>query len=246
MGGVELAPVSLTQQLELNQVSFRYTPDGPWVLREISLSIQRGTRVGFMGVTGSGKSTLLDLVMGLLEPSKGTLEIDGKVVTPSNVRGWQTHIAHVPQDIFLSDGTVAENIALGVPPGQIDMVRVRSAAEKAQLLDLILGWPEQFETFVGERGVRLSGGQRQRIGIARALYRQADVIIFDEATSALDDATERSVMQAIDGPGPDLTVLIIAHRLSTLRGCSKIIELADGEIVRTGSYAEMVGERAQA
>ena len=233
-------PLPFQQQIKLNQLSFRYSPETAWVLRNLDLNITKGSRIGIIGATGSGKSTLLDIVMGLLRPSEGSLEIDGQPVTIENHRAWQAHIAHVPQDIFLADSTIEENIAFGIPKDQIDHERVRQAAQQAQIADSIDTWPKQYQTFVGERGVRLSGGQRQRIGIARALYKQADVIIFDEATSALDNETEQGVMQAIEGLSTELTILIIAHRLSTLRNCTQIVELGSGRILRTGSYQNIV------
>lgn len=233
------------RSLELRQLSFRYTPDAPEVLREIDLKIPKGSRIGFIGTTGSGKSTLLDIVMGLLEPTSGTVEVDGAPVNSNNRRSWQRHIAHVPQSIFLSDATIEENIALGVPKRKIDKERVRQAARQAQIADIIESWPKQYETVVGERGVRLSGGQRQRIGIARALYKQADVIIFDEATSALDNQTESAVMKAIEELHEGLTVLIIAHRLTTLHNCDVIMELANGRIKKQGSYEIVVNKRCQ-
>jgi ATP-binding cassette subfamily B protein len=235
-------PLPFQQSISLNQLSFRYSPETPWVLKNLDLCIAKGSRIGFIGTTGSGKSTLLDIVMSLLEPTEGALEVDGQPITMSNHRAWQAHIAHVPQAIFLADSTLEENIAFGVPKDQIDHVRVRQAARQAQIADIIEAWPKQYETFVGERGIRLSGGQRQRIGIARALYKQADVIIFDEATSALDSETERAVMQAIEGLSEDLTILIIAHRLTTLKNCTQIVELDTGGILRTGSYEVMVAK----
>lgn len=228
------------QEIRLRKINFRYSSQGPDVLTEIDLKISKGSRVGFIGASGSGKSTLLDIVMGLLQPTKGTLEIDGVVVSPLNNRAWQLHIAHVPQAIFLTDSTIAENIAFGVPKDQIDQQRVRLAAEQAQIADTIESWSEQYETHVGERGIRISGGQRQRIGIARALYKRADVIIFDEATSALDNETEQAVMEAIEKLGSDLTVLIIAHRLTTLKNCTRVIELGGGYIQQSGSYSDVV------
>ena len=233
-------PLPFQQQIKLNQLSFRYSPETAWVLRNLDLNITKGSRIGIIGATGSGKSTLLDIVMGLLRPSEGSLEIDGQPVTIENHRAWQAHIAHVPQDIFLADSTIEENIAFGIPKDKIDHERVRQAAQQAQIADSIDTWPKQYQTFVGERGVRLSGGQRQRIGIARALYKQADVIIFDEATSALDNETEQGVMQAIEGLSTELTILIIAHRLSTLRNCTQIVELGSCGILRTGSYQNIV------
>ena len=232
-------------EITLSNISFRYQSDGQWILRDLDLTISKGARIGFIGTTGSGKSTLLDLVMGLLEQDSGNIYIDNQPLTSHNRGAWQAHIAHVPQTIFLSDSSIAENIAFGVPKHLIDFERVKNAAKQAQITQLIAGWPEAYSTFVGERGVRLSGGQRQRIGIARALYKKADVIIFDEATSALDNETEESVMQAIhDLENQDnnaLTILIIAHRLSTLKNCTQVIELAQGRIARIGSYESMVG-----
>lgn len=233
-------PLPFRHQIRLNQLSFRYSPQTPWVLKNLDLSIAKGGRVGFIGTTGSGKSTLLDIVMGLLQPTGGTLEIDWQAVTTGNHRAWQSHIAHVPQAIFLADSTIEENIAFSVPKDQIDHERVKQAARQAQIADIIETWPKRYQTFVGERGIRLSGGQRQRIGIARALYKQADVIIFDEATSALDNETEQAVMQAIEGLSEDLTILIIAHRLTTLKNCTLIVELADRGVKRTGTYREIV------
>lgn len=233
-------PLSFRQQINLKQLSFRYSLQTPWVFENLNLSIAKGSRIGFIGTTGSGKSTLLDIVMGLLPPTEGTIEIDGQPITLGNHRAWQAHIAHVPQSIFLADSTLEENIAFGVPKDQIDHERVRQAARQAQIADIIETWPKQYQTFVGERGIRLSGGQRQRIGIARALYKQADVIIFDEATSALDSETEQAVMQAIEGLSEDLTILIIAHRLTTLKNCTQIVELCDGGIKRIGTYQDIV------
>jgi ABC-type multidrug transport system fused ATPase/permease subunit len=233
-------PLPFRQQIVLSQLSFRYNEHTPWVLSKINLTISKGSRVGFVGTTGSGKSTLLDLVMGLLQPTMGAIYVDNQAIKPENQRNWQAHIAHVPQAIFLSDSTVEENIAFGVPKDLIDEVRVRQAAKQAHIASVIEAWPAQYQTLVGERGMRLSGGQRQRIGIARALYKQADVIILDEATSALDNETEQAVMQAIENLSKDLTVLIIAHRLSTLRCCTQLVELSESGIIRIGNYQDIV------
>jgi ABC-type multidrug transport system fused ATPase/permease subunit len=237
-------PMPFQHQISLNNVSFRYSPQTPYVLSNLNLTIGKGSRIGLIGVTGSGKSTLLDIIMGLLQPTEGTFKIDDQTSTVTNHRSWQAHIAHVPQAIFLADSSIEENIAFGVPKSQIDQVRVRQAANKAQIADVVESWPKQYQTIVGERGIRLSGGQRQRIGIARALYKQADVIIFDEATSALDTETEEAVMKAIEGLSSDLTLLIIAHRLTTLRNCTQIVELDNGGIKRAGSYQDIVAQAA--
>lgn len=235
-------PLPFKQQIRLNQLSYRYSSQTPWVLRDLNLNIDKGSRTGFIGTTGSGKSTLLDIVMGLLSPTDGTLEIDGQAIMVDNQRAWQAHVAHVPQSIFLADSTIEENIAFGIPKDEINHERVKHAASQAQIANIIEAWPKQYQTFVGERGVRLSGGQRQRIGIARALYKKADVIIFDEATSALDNETEQAVMKAIEGLSEDLTILIIAHRLTTLKNCTQIVELSHGKINRTGVYQDIVNE----
>jgi ABC-type multidrug transport system fused ATPase/permease subunit len=232
--------ITFCNEIRLKSVSFRYKPETTWIFQGLNLVIPKGSRVGFIGTTGSGKSTLLDIIMGLLSPSEGVLEIDGQRINEANHRAWQAHIAHVPQSIFLTDNTIEQNIAFGVPNNKIDHERVRQAARHAQIADLIEGWQDGYSTAVGERGVCLSGGQRQRIGIARALYKNADVIIFDEATSALDNETEQSVMEAIEGLSENLTILIIAHRLSTLKNCSQIIELGDCGVRRIGNYQEIV------
>jgi ABC-type multidrug transport system fused ATPase/permease subunit len=237
-------PLPFHEKISLTGLSFRYSPQTPYVLTDVNLTIVKGSRVGFIGATGSGKSTLLDIIMSLLHPTTGTIDIDGVTITPANHHAWQAHIAHVPQAIFLADSTVEENIAFGVPKGQIDSKKVRQAARQAQIADSIENWPKQYLTVVGERGVCLSGGQRQRIGIARALYKQADVIIFDEATSALDNETEQAVMQAIENLSVDLTLLIIAHRRTTLKNCTQIVKLGQRGIERIGTYQDIVGQEA--
>ena len=213
-------PAPFAESIALDHVSFRYTADGPDVIRKMSLSIDKGTRVAIVGPSGSGKSTLADLLMGLLEPTSGQLLIDGRKVP---TLAWQANIAHVPQSIFLADASLAENIALGIPLEEIDRPRLEAAARAAQIGSFIDSLPKGFETTVGERGIRLSGGQRQRIGIARALYKQAPVLVLDEATSALDDATERAVMETLEGLSRDLTIIMIAHRISTTAYCDRIL-----------------------
>ena len=219
------APLPFKKSIQFDSVKFRYTSKTPWVLDNLSFNVPKGTRAGFVGKTGSGKSTCLDLLMGLLEPTTGQILVDGHPLSPRNLRAWQRNIAHVPQSIYLADTTLAENIAFGVAPEKIDMKRVREAARQAHISDFIESSHLGYQVLVGERGIRLSGGQRQRIGIARALYKQAQVLVFDEATSALDHETEQAVMEAIEGLSSDLTILIIAHRLTTLKNCTQIIEL---------------------
>lgn len=223
-------------------VRFKYTVDGPWVLNGLDLKIPKGGRIGIVGSTGSGKSTALDLLMGLLTATEGALLVDGqRLDSMPSTRAWQKVIAHVPQFIFLADATLAENIALGVPPAQIDLEKVKRVSRQAHVADFIEGRPEGYDAFVGERGVRLSGGQRQRIGIARALYKDADVLIFDEATSALDNATEQSVMDAIEGLDRRLTIIMIAHRLSTVRRCDVVFELENGRVNAQGTFDYLLG-----
>ena len=224
----------------LKQLGFRYRPHSPHVLKNFNLTIAKGSRVGFVGTTGSGKSTLFDIIMGLLHPTEGILEVDGKQITSVNNYAWQANIAHVPQTIFLVDSSIEDNIAFGIPKDQIDIDRVQQAAKQAQIASTIESWPKKYQTLVGERGISLSGGQRQRIGIARALYKQANIIFFDEATSALDNETEDNVMQAIGSLSQDLTLLIIAHRVTTLKNCTQIVEISDGMIKRVGSYKDIV------
>jgi len=238
-----MQPLPFREHISIEKLSFRYGDSLPFVLKDLDVTIERGSRVGFIGATGSGKSTLLDIIMGLLHPTEGQIVIDDTPITDNNFRAWQAHIAHVPQSIFLADTTIAENIAFGVPKELIDIDQVRKAAREAQIADTIEEFPKKYKTLVGERGVRLSGGQRQRIGIARALYKQTDVIVFDEATSALDNATEQSVMKAIENLSKDLTVLIIAHRLTTLQNCDKIIDLKNGMISRLGTYDEIIAKK---
>jgi len=233
-------PLLIHNAIRFNAVRFRYTGDAPWVLDGINLTIPKGARVGFVGRTGSGKSTTLDLLMGLLIPTEGELLVDGQPISGNRLRAWQQSIAHVPQSIYLADTTLAQNIAFGVPPDSIDLDRVRQAARQAQIADFIERSPEGYQAFVGERGIRLSGGQRQRIGIARALYKQASILVFDEATSALDNATEQSVMDAIEGLSSDLTILLIAHRLTTVRRCDTIVELELGKVVAKGTYEQLL------
>lgn len=224
--------ITFDHALELDRVGYRYGENGRPVLTDICLRIPRGARIGIAGQTGSGKSTLMDLIIGLLEPTEGVIRIDGAPLTVHNRAAWQQHVAHVPQAIFLSDASVTQNIAFGVRDNEVDHDRVRRAAEQAELADVIEALPQGYATRVGERGIQLSGGQRQRIGIARALYKQASVLVFDEATSALDNDTEASVMRAIERLDRKLTILIIAHRLTTLEGCDEIIRLEKGRIVR--------------
>jgi len=237
--GIDVAvKLSFRESIKFDAVDFTYSSGGPQILTRLGFEIFKGQRVGFIGATGSGKSTTIDLLMGLLQPSNGTICVDGKNIHasehPHRLLSWRATISHVPQMVYLADRSIAENIAFGSSAGELDMPRVREAAEHAQILSFIQSMPDGFQSFVGERGVRLSGGQRQRIGIARALYKRADVLVFDEATSALDSSTEMAVMDAINRLSRDLTIVIIAHRLSTVKGCDQVIELKDGRVARIG------------
>ena len=230
------------REIELGDVSYQYPLGDRPALHDISLKIERGERVGVVGKSGSGKSTLVDLLMGLLDPSAGVVQIDGRALDESGKLMWQTQISHVPQAIFLSDSSIAANIAFGSDESELDMPRVQQAAREAEVDEFIMTLPDGYATKVGERGVRLSGGQRQRLGIARALYKRAKVLLLDEATSALDDQTEASVMESISRLSSELTIIVIAHRLSTLRMCNRIVRLHDGRIEAIESHTpERVG-----
>ena len=218
-------PIPFNQEVVLDNLSFRYSKDTPWILKNINLSFKKGEKIGFIGATGSGKSTLIDILMGLIIPTSGELLIDGVPITKKNRRAWQVLISHVPQSIYLVDSSIQENIAFGVALNQIKDHRVVQVAKQAQIAEMINNLNNKYKALVGERGVQLSGGQRQRIGIARALYKNSDVLIFDEATSALDTQTEEKIMQQIDKLEGNQTIFIIAHRLTTLKQCDRVIRI---------------------
>jgi ATP-binding cassette subfamily B protein len=220
-----ITPIPFEQEIVFKDLSFRYTKDTPWVLKNVNLTLKKGETIGFVGETGSGKSTLLDILMGLLPPTSGEMLVDGVVITETNRRGWQKHISHVPQSIYLADTSIQENIAFGVELDHVKEREVVQAAQQAQISKVIDSLKNKYKTFIGERGVQLSGGQRQRIGIARALYKGSNVIVFDEATSALDNQTEKKIMQQIGQQKTHQTIFIIAHRISTLEHCDSIIQL---------------------
>ena len=230
-------PLPFTRTVTIEDLGFRYPLAERASLEGLSLTITPGSSLGVVGSTGAGKTTFIDLFLGLLAPSSGRIVVDGIPVTEDNTRAWQADLGYVPQDIFLMDTSVAGNIAMGLPKAQIDMARVREAARMAQILDFIeTQMPQGFDTEVGERGVRLSGGQRQRIGIARALYANPSVIVFDEATSALDNLTEQEVVKAINAISGTKTIVLIAHRISTVKNCDQILVLERGRMVGLGSY----------
>jgi ABC-type multidrug transport system fused ATPase/permease subunit len=229
------------EEVQLDAVSYSYPNMDKLALNNCSLRIQANTTIGFVGTTGSGKTTIIDTVLGLLIPKSGALWIDEQKITKANVSAWQRSIGYVPQHIYLSDESVAANIAFGIHQSEIDVAAVVKAAKIANLHDFILQeMPAGYDTLVGERGVRLSGGQRQRIGIARALYHDPDVLVFDEATSALDNVTEQLVMNAISKLSHRKTIIIIAHRLSTVKSCDEIFLLEHGRIVESGTFDELL------
>jgi ABC-type multidrug transport system fused ATPase/permease subunit len=239
-------PLGLKSALELRGVSYAYPGAECAGLSDVNLTVRAGERIGIVGPSGAGKTTLADVVLCLLRPQVGTIRTDGVDITQNNLRAWQQSVGYVPQDIFLTDASLAENIALGLRSEEIDQAKVEHAASVAQLHDFVMtDLRDGYRTIIGERGVRLSGGQRQRIGIARALYHDADLIVFDEATSALDNITEREVMASIDALPGSKTVMIIAHRLSTVRKCDRIILLVGGKIAAEGSWENLIRESAE-
>jgi len=236
----QIKKISFQSEIKLTNLCFRYTHDSPWVLKNIDLSIKKGECVGFIGETGSGKSTLLDVIMGLIPVTSGKLIADQELISARNCKSWRAGIAHVPQNIYLSDDTIESNIAFGIPKDQINRQLLKKVARQAQILELIEQWKDGFQTLVGEQGARISGGQRQRIGIARALYKQSEVLILDEATSALDSKTESLIMESIGRMGKEVTILIVAHRLTTLKNCDKIIEMDKNNTLRIKTYDQII------
>lgn len=238
-----VSPIQFVHQFELKNLTYRYRSSSQNAIEGISLTVRKGESIAFIGKSGAGKTTLVDVMLGLLQPTTGDLEVDG-VSVYSNLRGWQDLIGYIPQTIFLCDGTIEQNIAFGVPDALIDRDRVTAVARIAQLSELLEQLPEGLQTSVGERGVRLSGGQRQRVGIARALYHGREILILDEATAALDNETESLVTQAIQALAGVKTMIIIAHRLTTVKHCDRIYQIDCGRVVKVGTYAEVVEGQA--
>jgi ABC-type multidrug transport system fused ATPase/permease subunit len=233
--------LSLNKKIILNNIHYNYPNASRTVLKDINITISAKSIIGLVGATGSGKTTLIDIILGLLEPQKGTLEVDGKVITTQNVRSWQRSIGYVPQHIYLSDDTVAANIGFGIDTKDIDQDAVKKAAKIANLHEFVMDeLPKQYQTIIGERGVRLSGGQRQRIGIARALYHNSQILILDEATSALDNQTEKAVMEAINNLRKNITIILVAHRLTTVKNCDLIFLLDKGQLKSAGTFEELI------
>lgn len=230
----------------LKDISFKYNQTQNYSIRNLSMTIDKGEKIGIVGSTGSGKSTMVDLILGLLTPESGSLSIGKIDLNSENIRGWQKKIGYVAQNIYLCDGTVAQNIAFGIDENEINYMKVEIASKTACLHDFVVGnLPDGYDTKVGERGVRLSGGERQRIGIARALYENPEVLILDEATSALDNVTEANVMQSVSSIDSSITLIVIAHRLSTVKSCDRLYLLDEGEIVAQGSYEDLVCNNSQ-
>lgn len=236
-------PISFQEVLQFENVSFRYRGADVDTLSNLSLAIPARGRIALVGHTGAGKSTIADLILGLLLPTTGSIKVDGVALDETNMRAWQSNLGYVPQHIYLTDDTVAANIAFGIPPREIDHQKVERAARQAQIHDFIVSHlPLKFETMIGERGERLSGGQRQRLGIARALYHDPKVIVFDEATSALDNQTEAAVIESIERLGRDKTVVLVAHRFTTIKSCDLICLLDEGAVVGFGGYDELLSK----
>ena len=231
----------LNNNIILNHIYFNYPNTSRTAVKDIYLNIPARTTVGLVGATGSGKTTTVDIILGLLEAQEGKLEIDGKVINKDNRKAWQRSIGYVPQNIYLADDTIAANIAFGTDVKDIDQQSVERVAKIANLHDFVINeLPKKYETTVGERGVRLSGGQRQRIGIARALYHNPQLLVLDEATSALDNLTEKAVMEAVHNLGKDITIILIAHRLSTVKKCDIIFLLENGELKAQGTFEKLI------
>ena len=232
--------LSFDKEIVLNNIDFNYPNTSQKALQGISLNIPAKSTIGLIGATGSGKTTLLDIILGLLMSDKGTLEIDGEVLSKKNLRSWQRNIGYVPQNIYLSDDTIAANIAFGVESKNINQIDIERASKIANLHDFIINeLPDKYNTTIGERGIRLSGGQRQRIGIARAVYLNPKILILDEGTSALDNETEK-VMESINKLSKKITIILVAHRLNTVRNCDKIYKFEKGKVIAEGKFDEII------
>ena len=235
--------IDFKKSIVLKNLNFKYPNSSNLTLKNINIEIQHKKIIGLVGPTGSGKTTLVDVILGILTPQDGTLLVDGKIINNNNLRTWQNNIGYLPQIIYLSDDTIAKNIAFGVNSEEINQEALERAAKIANLHNFITTeLPEKYNTTVGERGIRLSGGQRQRIGIARALYHNPKILILDEATSALDNDTEKAVMDAINNLGNDITIILIAHRLTTIKKCDEIIKIENGSIVAKGKFEELIND----
>ena len=237
--------IKFDRKITVNDIFFKYPKSKKNVINGISLSILKNTSIGFAGSTGSGKTTLIDVILGLLDPKKGNIIVDDTIINNQNLLSWQNKISYVPQTIFLIDESISSNIAFGIKREEIDHDKVAKAAQLANLDRFVEDLPEKYDTLVGENGVKLSGGQRQRIGIARALYNEPEVLVLDEATSALDGITENYVMEAIESLSNKLTLIIVAHRITTIENCDMIYFLEEGKIKDYGTYNELISKNSQ-
>ena len=235
----DIRPLKFKKEISLTKVYFKYLNSNKYILNDINIVIRKGEKLGIIGTTGSGKTTFTDILMGLLKPNKGLIKVDNNNIfdlkNPDIITQWRLAISHVPQNIFLSDNSIAENIAFGIPLEKIDFVKIKEVAKRAQISNFINGTAKKYLTKVGENGLKLSGGQRQRIGIARALYQNSQVIIFDEATSALDNNTESAVIDSLNKLDENLTIIIVAHRLSTIEKCDRVIKIDENKISEINS-----------
>ena len=232
--------INLKESLTLKNINFTYKDTTEKIINNLSLKIEANKKVGLVGETGSGKSTIIDIILGLLEPQSGIIKVDNKIIDPSNFKFWQSNIGYVPQEIFISDEDIISNIAFGLKKENIDQEKVISAAKIANLHNFINSLNDGYKTKIGERGARLSGGQRQRIGIARAIYNEPSVLILDEATSSLDNLTEKKVMKAVDNLTNKMTIIIVAHRLTTVKNCDEIHFFKNGSIADSGNYESLI------
>ena len=236
----EKSKLRLKKRISLENITFSYPGIDTPTLNQLNMSIPAKSVIGIVGPSGSGKSTLIDVLLGLIQPQQGQLKVDGTIINDQNLRSWQNTIGFVVQSIFLTEGTIAENVAFGIPQDQIDLDQVQRALKLAHLTELIKTFERGIHTKVGERGVKLSGGQRQRIGIARALYHEAEILVFDEATSSLDGITEKMIMEAIHNFSGQKTIIMIAHRLKTVQKCDQIFFIQKGKVVDQGTYQELI------
>lgn len=227
--------------ISLKNITYEYEKNKK-IINNLNIEIGKGSKVGIIGKTGSGKSTLIDIIMGLLNPTEGKIYIDDQIINNDNLQDWQKHVAHVPQNIFLNDDTITNNVAYGINPNFIDMNLVKKSIKDADLLDYVSNLENGLDTIIGERGIKLSGGQKQRLAIARALYKQASLIVFDEATSALDVQTESNVMSVIKNFSVKVTIIIVAHRLETLKFCDILYEVSNGKIINAGNFDELISK----
>ena len=233
--------LNFSKKILLENITYEYEKNKK-IINNLNIEIGKGNKIGIIGKTGSGKSTLIDIIMGLLEPTGGKIYIDDQIINNQNLQEWQKHVAHVPQNIFLNDDTITNNVAYGINPKLIDINLVKKSIKDADLSDYVFNLEKGLDTIIGERGIKLSGGQKQRLAIARALYKQASLIVFDEATSALDVQTESNVMGVIKNFTDKVTIIIVAHRLETLKFCDILYEISDGNIINAGNFDELINK----